>query len=134
MISGAYAPLGTGVGATSVDGSLRLGATLGSTSAMTSSDLRIPLPIAVLRPVVRLSTAVSSASWSLVGGWITSAKPANATMLISRLDVWLWMNESAAASAASRRLGAISVEHMLRETSRARTMVVWPVGAATTAT
>src|SRR3989304_4851852 len=44
------------------------------------------------------------------------------------------MNDSAAALAASRRLGSISVEHLLPETSIARTMVVWPVGTLTMAT
>ena len=62
MMSGAYAPCGTGVGATPDDVSLTLGATLLSISAIASSALRMPLPIAVPRPVVRLSTAVCSAS------------------------------------------------------------------------
>ena len=62
MISGAYAPFGTGVGAMPGDVSVTLGATFLSISAIASSDLRMPLPIAVLRPVVRLSTAACSAS------------------------------------------------------------------------
>ena len=45
-----------------------------------------------------------------------------------------WMNDSAAAWAASRRLGEMSVEHMLRETSMARMIVVWLVGTLTIAT
>src|SRR5215213_5467084 len=51
MISGAYAPLGTGVGAMPGDESVTLGATFLSISAIASSDLRIPLPFAALRPV-----------------------------------------------------------------------------------
>src|SRR5690349_12423758 len=104
-MSGAYAPFGTGVGATPAEVSVTLGATLLSISAIASIALRIPLPIAVLRPVVRLSTAVSRASWSFVGIWTISAKPAKATTLIWVLGGWLWMNDSAAALAASRRVG-----------------------------
>ena len=40
------------------------------------------------------------------------------------------MNEAAAASAASRRLGGMSDEHMLPETSMVRMIVVWLVGTA----
>ena len=43
------------------------------------------------------------------------------------------MNEAAAASAASSRLGGMSVAHMLRDTSMARMTVVWPAGTATIA-
>ena len=43
------------------------------------------------------------------------------------------MNCEAAASAASSRLGAMSVAHMLRDTSRARITVVWPAGTLTMA-
>ncbi len=44
------------------------------------------------------------------------------------------MNEAAAASAASSRLGGMSVAHMLRETSIARMTVVWPAGTLTMST
>jgi len=44
------------------------------------------------------------------------------------------MNDAAACSAASSRLGRMSVEHMLRETSIARTIVVWFVGTLRIAT
>ena len=60
-----------------------LRATLGSTSAMASIEARIPSPIAVRRPVVRLWIASTSACWSLVGGWITAARPLKATRPIS---------------------------------------------------
>src|SRR5450759_5558389 len=40
------------------------------------------------------------------------------------------MNAAAAASAASRRLGGMSEEHMLPETSIVRMIVVWLVGTA----
>ena len=96
-------------------------------------DSRIPLPTAVRRPVVRLEMASSSTSLSVVGAWTISAKPANATMPIWVVDPWLWMNRDAAASAASIRLGAMSVEHMLRDTSIARITVVWPAGTLTMA-
>ena len=47
------------------------------------------------------------------------------------VDPWRSMNDAAAASAASRRLGGMSVAHMLRETSIARITVVWPAGTLT---
>ncbi len=131
-MAGAYAPLGTGGGAASGgEPSVWLGATLSSISAMASSDLRIALPTAVRRPVVRLSTTSSRTSWSVVGDWTISANPANATMPIWVVEPWRSMNDEAAASAASRRLGGISVAHMLRETSIARITVVWPAGRLT---
>ena len=43
------------------------------------------------------------------------------------------MNAAAASSAATSRLGAMSVEHMLRDTSMTIRMVVWLVGTLTTA-
>ena len=44
------------------------------------------------------------------------------------------MNAAAAASAASSRLGGMSDEHMLPETSMVRMIAVWSVGTATIAT
>ena len=99
-------------------------ATFGSTSAIASIDARMPLPIAVRRPVVRLLIASTRACWSVVGGWITAARPLNATSPISEPDAWLVTNSIAAFSAASRRVGSMSVEHMLPDTSIARMIVV----------
>ena len=73
-------------------------------------------------------------SWSVVGTWTISAKPAKATMPIWVVDPWRWMNDAAAASAASRRFGGMSVAHMLRDTSIARMTVVWPAGTLTMST
>ena len=66
MISGAYAPFGTGVGWLAPDGSVTLGATFGSISAMASIDLRMPLPIAV--PRARGQTLDGDLQRLLVGG------------------------------------------------------------------
>ena len=63
-----------------------------------------------------------------MGAWTISAKPENATIPIWVDDPWLWMKLAAAVSAASIRLGGTSVEHMLPETSMARTIVVSFVG------
>src|SRR5215831_14172049 len=117
MMSGTYAPLGTGTGLTPVELSDTLGATFLSISAMASMAFRMPLPMAVLRPVARLLIAAISESLSVVGGLINSAKPEKATIPIRVVDFCCWMNEIAAFSAASIRLGLMSVEHMLRDTS-----------------
>ena len=87
------------------------------------------LPIAVRRPVVRLATASSKASVSDVGAWTSWPNPANATTPIWVVASWRWMKSAAARLAACRRLGAMSVKHMLRETSIARMIEVWPEGA-----
>ena len=70
----------------------------------------------------------------MVGDWTISAKPANATMPIWVVPLCRWTNDEAAASAAMSRLGGMSVEHMLRETSIARITVVRPAGTDTIAT
>ena len=57
-----------------------------------------------------------------------SANPAKATTPTRRSVVWRSMNRDAAACATSSRLGAMSVAHMLRETSIAKITVAWPVG------
>ena len=126
--------MGTGAGATPVDESVWLLATPGSISEMASIEARMPSPMPVLRPVARLSRASISAVRSLVGAWTTSAKLLNATIPNRVVVDWLLMNEAAAVSAACSRLGGMSVEHMLPETSIVRMMVVWFVGTATTAT
>ena len=128
--SGTYAPLTTGSGGVPGRPGRIARATFGSTSAIASIEARIPLPIAVRRPVVRLRIASTSACWSLVGGWITAARPLNATSPISDPELWLVTNATAAASAASSRVGSMSVEHMLPETSIARMIVAWLAGHA----
>ena len=134
-MSGAYAPFGTGAGALpGGESSVWLGATALSTSAIASIDSRMALPTAVRRPVASVVTTSSRTSWSVVGAWTISAKPAKATIPIWVVELWLSMNVVAAASAASSRLGAMSVAHMLRETSMARMTVVWPAGTTTIAT
>ncbi len=100
MMSGTYAPGVTGGGSTPGRPSPVLAWTDGSTSEMASMAARIPLPIAVRRPVVRLRSAASSAVLSLVGAWTTWAKPLNATIPIWVLEPWCSMNVAAAASAA----------------------------------
>jgi hypothetical protein len=81
---------------------------------------------------VRLRIASSTTSWSTVGGWTSSAKPLKAT-----IPIWApgccSTNCSAAASAARRRVGAMSVEHIDPDTSIARMIVIWLVGTLTMA-
>ena len=120
--------MGTGAGGRPGELSVRLLATFGSISEIASIAARIPLPTAVRRPVVRLWSAARSACRSVVGACTISAKPENATMPIWVDDPWLWMNADAAASAAWRRLGGMSEEHMLPDTSIDRMIVVWLVG------
>ena len=126
--------MGTGAGGTPGRESIWLGATNGSISAIASIEARMPLPMAVRRPVARLRSASSSISPSVVGGWTTSAKPLKATIPIWVDDPWRWMKDAAAASAAWRRLGGMSAEHMLPETSMARMIVVWLAGTLTMTT
>ncbi len=104
----------------------------GSISEIASIDARSPLPIAVRRPVVRLRIASTRACWSVVGGWTTAAKPLNATIPIWVSAFWLVTKATAASSAASSRVGRMSVEHMLPETSIARMIVDWLVGTLRT--
>jgi hypothetical protein len=55
---------------------------------------------------------------------MTAANPLNATIPIWVREPWLRTNDSAAASAAWSRVGGMSEEHMLPETSMARMIVV----------
>ena len=105
----------------------------GSISAMASIDSRIALPIAVRRPVASEAMTSSSTSSSFVGAWTISANPANATMPICVPLSWFSTKDEAASSAATSRLGGMSVAHMLRDTSIARTTVVRLVGTGTIA-
>src|SRR4029077_11072542 len=91
-------------------------------------------PNAVRRPVVRLRSALISADVSLVGLWTIWANPLNATIPIWVLGPWCSMNAAAAFSAAMSRLGSMSSEHMLPDTSMTRTIVVWLDGTAAIAT
>ncbi len=89
---------------------------------------RMPSPIAVRRPVVRLATAPRRACLSFVGAWTICANVLNATMPICVVALCCSMNEAAAAFAASSRSGAMSFEHMLPDTSMVSTIVVWLAG------
>ena len=100
---------------------------------MASIAARIPLPIAVRRPVVRLCSASSRSERSEVGAWTISAKPLKATIPICVVELCDSTNAAAAASAARSRLGSMSAEHMLPETSIVRMMVVLLAGTATIA-
>src|SRR5579862_5476959 len=71
---GAGAP---GAAAAGVSGTSPTGATLGSTSAMASSDLSMAAPIAVPDDVDRASMADVTALRSVVGGTASWAAPAN---------------------------------------------------------
>ena len=74
----------------------------------------------------------SRTSWSFVGAWTISANPANATIPICVVAPCRSMNEDAAVLGGDAAgSAAMSVEHMLRETSSARITVVWPVGTGT---
>ena len=110
-----------------------LRSTLGLISAIASIALRIPLPTAVRRPVVRLAIPSITTPRSTVGAWITAANPLNATNPIRVPAACCETKSMAARCAASRRLGSMSDAHMLRETSRASTIVRSAVGTATTA-
>src|SRR5215510_15138896 len=78
--------------------------------------------------------AASSDFWSVVGGWISSAKPANSTIPTCRPELFLRIKDKAASLATSRRLGGMSVEHMLKDTSMARITVARLDGMKTVAT
>ena len=132
-MSGTYAPLRPAAGSTpgSTRGS-RIAPRSGRPRRWRRSTARIPLPIAVRRPVVRLLIASTRACWSVVGGWITAASPLNATSPISEPALWLVTNSIAASSAASMRVGSMSVEHMLPDTSIARMIVAELAGTLST--
>ena len=101
---------------------------------MASIEAWIPAPTAVRRPVVRLRIASTSRSRLDVGGSRTAANPLNATSPICVPAGWDVTKFTAASIAASRRVGSMSVEHMLPDTSIARTMTVWLVGTDSTTT
>ena len=77
----------------------------GLISARASSERAIALPTAVARAVVMLATASSRASLSVVGGTISWAMPAKATMPTRVSVSWLSMNRSAASWATVSLLG-----------------------------
>ena len=131
-MSGWYAPGTPASGSTPGSPSRTTAGTLGSTSAMASMDDWIPLPMAVRRPVVRLRIASATSARSAVGTSSTAAKPLNATRPIRVPAGWPSTNAMAAFWAASSRVGSMSVEHMLPETSIARTIVDWLLGTERT--
>ena len=77
----------------------------GFTSASASSERAIALPTAVARAVVRFDTASSSSSLSVVGGTISWAIPAKATIPTCVPGSWLSMNLSVASWATVSLLG-----------------------------
>ncbi len=81
----------------------------------------------------RRSIAAITEPWSLVGVWIETPESLKATTPIVTLDGWRATKSSAAALAASIRVGARSVAAMLAETSKARMTVPSCLGRATTA-
>ena len=89
-----------------------MGATEWSTSAIASSEVKIPWPIAVPNEVVSPLSAVSSLPVSVVGGTSTAAVPANVTSPTRGPPPCDLMNSAAARSAAVIRLGGTSVEHI----------------------
>ena len=101
-----------------------MGAMSGFTSDSASSDLAIALPTAVARAVVRLATASFSASLSVVGGTMSWARPAKATIPTRVPSAWPSMNLSVACWATVSRLGSMSSAHILNETSSASMTVV----------
>ena len=96
----------------------------GFTSESASSERAIALPTAVMRAVVRFDTASRRASLSVVGGTMSWAIPAKATMPICVPGSWLSMNPLAASWATVSLLGSMSSAHMLSDTSSASTTVV----------
>ena len=77
-------------------------------------------PMAVPRPTVRDSIAVTSAFRSVVGGTASSAKPEKTTRAMRTPFGWFSTNARAASCATANRLGRTSVEHIDPETSIAR--------------
>ncbi len=131
MRSARCEPAGTGAGSVPGELSDTLRGTPGSTVLIASIAARIPLPIAVRRPVTRLCSASSRSPRSVVGAWTISAKPLKATIPIWLVEAWASMYDAAAASAARIRLGGMSPEHMLPETSSDRMIVAWFEGTLT---
>ena len=87
-------------------------------------------PMAVPRPVARLSMAFSSAVWSVVGATASWAKPENTTSPI-RVPAGCELTKSRAAFWATlNRFGCTSVEHIDRDSSRARMIDVRPIGTS----
>ena len=104
------------------------GATLGSTSAIASMDDWIPLPMAVRRPVVRLRIASTRRVRSVVGASMHRGEAAERDEADLRARGLASTKATAACWAASSRVGSMSVEHMLPDTSIARTIVDWLLG------
>ena len=120
------------VPAAGVSGASPTGATLGFTSAIASSPFSIADPIAVPCPVVSWSIAATSALRSVVGGTLSSAKPEKITRPMRIPFGWSRTKVRAASCATERRFGWTSVEHIDRETSRARMIDVRATGTLRT--
>ena len=95
------------------------GGTSGLISAIASIDLRMAAPMVVPRPVVRVSMALRTASWSVVGGTASCAKPEKSTRPMRVLSSWAATKARTASCAAVSRLGSTSVAHIEPETSTA---------------
>ncbi len=126
-MSGTYSPGATPPEATA---SAPIGATSGFTAAMASTAFIVAAPITVPRDVVRLSMASVRSSLFVVGGTISSANPAKATMPMRVPATWSSTKVRAASWAMARRLGSTSVAHIERDTSRARMIEVRPRGTS----
>ena len=83
-------------------------------------------------PVVRPSIASTSALRSVVGGTVSSANPEKTTRPIRMPFGCFWTKARAASWATASRLGLTSVEHIERETSRARMIEVRAIGTLRT--
>jgi hypothetical protein len=100
---------------------------------MAVSDARMPRAIAVPRSGWRRWIAAVIWAGSSVGTWIEKPVSLNATTPIRTVGGWCWTKASAAALAASIRVGARSVAAMLFDTSNARIAVPSTRGTLTTA-
>src|SRR6516162_8463571 len=93
----------------------------------------MPWAIDVPRSGWRRSIAAVTIVGSAVGTWTEKPLSLNATTPILTVGGWRWTNASAAAFAASIRVGAMSVAAMLFETSKSRITVPSTRGTLTTA-
>jgi len=94
-----------------------VGGTSGLISAIASTAVRMPSPIAVPRDVLSPSSALSSASWSVVGFTSRPAIPEKTTTPILVPSPRSLTNSRAASRATVSRFGATSVEHIEVDTS-----------------
>ena len=100
---------------------------------MASMAVRMARPIAVPRPVRRVSIAASSSFLSVVGRTSRPVTPEKVTRPILDPSSCASMKSRAACCAAVSRLGATSVEHIEPDTSIASRIVAWFDGTSTDA-